>query len=90
MFFRFAAAIGLLTAIALAAISIEKQNLSLKRQISLQHYRLQLLQEQRARLVLQTQRLGAPPRLMKEWERGAVRLEAAALEPAREPAKKKR
>lgn len=69
MFFRFAAAIGLMTATALAAVAIEKQNLSLKRAISLQHYQLELLQEKRCRLVLETQRLGSPLRLLEETER---------------------
>ncbi|HWL08612.1 MAG TPA: hypothetical protein VNQ76_09415 [Planctomicrobium sp.] len=69
MFFRFAAAIGLMTATALAAIAIEKQNLSLKRAISLQHYQLDLLQEKRCRLVLETQQLGSPLRLLEEAER---------------------
>lgn len=81
MFFRFAAALGLLTSIALVAIAIEKQNLSLKRSISLQHYQLQILDEQRCRLILQTQQLGAPPRLMEEWERGDVKLEPAPRVP---------
>jgi hypothetical protein len=77
MFFRFAAAIGLITAIGLAAIAIEKQNLSLKREISSQHYQLQIQQEKYSRLVLETQQLAAPPRLMEEWERGEIRLQPA-------------
>ena len=66
MFFRFAAALGLLTALSLAAITVEKQNLSCKRTISLQHYQLQALRERRCRLVLETQQLGAPLKLLKE------------------------
>ncbi len=69
MFLRFAAAIGLLTAIALAAIAVEKQNLSLKRAISLQHYQLEAMQEQHCRLVLETQQLSSPTRLLPELER---------------------
>jgi len=66
MFFRFAAAIGLATAIGLMVIAIEKQHLRLKQAISLQHYQLDLLREQHSRLVLKTQRLAAPPRLAEE------------------------
>lgn len=68
MFLRFAAAIGLTTAIGLMGISIEKQNLSIKRKISLQHYQMEILREQRSRLVLKTERLGSPVRLAEEWE----------------------
>lgn len=68
MFLRFTAAIGLTTAIGLTVISIEKQNLSLKRKISLQHYQLEILREQRSRLFLETQRLGSPLRLAEEWD----------------------
>ena len=66
MYFRFAAALVVVTAVALAAIGIQKQILSLKRSISLQHYNLQILEEKRARLTLKTQQLGAPLRLEKE------------------------
>ena len=75
MFFRLAAAIGILTAIALAAIALEKQNLSLKRSISLQHYQLQRLQEKRCRLVLRTEELASPARLLESWEARPVDLE---------------
>jgi len=68
MFLRFAAAIGLITAIGLMTIAIEKQNLSLKRAISLQHYQIEVLREQKWRLALESQQLGALPRLQEEWE----------------------
>jgi len=68
MFLRFAAAIGLMTAIGLMAIAIEKQNLSVKRAISLQYYQMDVLREQRCRLVYQTQQLAAPHRLFQERE----------------------
>ncbi len=48
-------------------IALEKQKLSLKRSISAQHYQLHDLDEQRAQLFLKTQQLGAPPRLLREW-----------------------
>jgi hypothetical protein len=75
MFFRFAAAIGLITAIGLAAIAIEKQNLSLKREISRQHYDLEIQQEKNSRLVLETQQLAAPSRLMDEWQNADLRFQ---------------
>lgn len=68
MFFRIAAAIGLVTAIGLMLIAIEKQNLALKQAISLQHYQLDVLREQHCRLTLKTQRLSAPLRLVEELQ----------------------
>jgi hypothetical protein len=68
MFLRFAAAIGLLTAISLAAIAVEKQNLSLKRIISLQHYQFELLREKRSRQILQAERFGGPLNLLQATE----------------------
>ena len=67
MFFRIAAGIGLVTAIGLMLIAIEKQNLSLKQAISLQHYQLDALREQNCRLTLKTQQLAAPSRLAEEF-----------------------
>jgi len=71
MFFRIAAAIGLATAVGLMVIAIEKQNLMLRRAISLQHYQLDILHEQQCRLILKTQQLAALPRLAREWEQAA-------------------
>lgn len=68
MLFRFLASLILLTGISIIGITLEKQNLAMKREISLQHYELHHLQEQRSRLFLETQQLGAPPRLLREWK----------------------
>lgn len=65
MYFRFATAIALLTAISLVGIAMDKQVLALKRAISLQHYQLDILREQEARLRLDVQRLEAPLRLQQ-------------------------
>lgn len=65
MYFRFTMAIVLLTAIAVVGIGVQKQNLALKRKISLQQYQLEVLREEKARLRLEVQRLRAPERL---WE----------------------
>ena len=69
MFFRVGAAILIVTIVSLLAITLEKRHLELKRAISLQHDMLQILEEKRARLILSTQTLGAPPRLLEERER---------------------
>lgn len=75
MFFRFGAAVVLVVLIALLGIAIEKRNLSLRRSISLQDYRREQFLEQRARLRLQTEQLGAPGRLLDEVEAGRIPLE---------------
>ncbi|REJ84431.1 MAG: hypothetical protein DWQ34_19875 [Planctomycetota bacterium] len=77
MFFRFGAALVLVILIALLGIAIEKRNLALRRSISLQDYRREQLLEQRARLRLETEQLGAPGRLLDEVEAGRLPLEVA-------------
>ncbi len=69
MFFRFCAAIGLVVLIAAAGIAVQKRLLDMKREQTLQVYRLEQLQEKYARLKLRTQELGAPSRLMESLER---------------------
>ncbi len=87
MYFRFTVAIALLTAIAVIGISVQKQNLALKRHISLQQYQLELLREEEARLRLDVQRLQAPERLQQLERRiGAPQDNAhAALAPGAVP-----
>ena len=63
MYFRFGAAIVLLVVVSLAGIALEKRALSLKRAISLQHYRQQQLVEQRAQLRARVESLGSPATL---------------------------
>jgi len=48
MFFRFGAALVLVVLISLAGTALEKRNLELKRVVSRQSYRLEILQEQHA------------------------------------------
>ncbi len=60
LLFRFAAALLLILAISLVGIRVEKDELALKRSISLQHYRLQQLLEERARLRVRMHSLTAP------------------------------
>lgn len=83
MFFRFCAALSLVVLIAAAGIAVEKQLLDMKRQQTLQVYRMEQLEERYARLKLRTQELGAPSRLMEslahaEAERAARRRSTAA------------
>src|SRR5262249_15197663 len=76
MFFRFGTALVLAVLISLAGTALEKRNLALKRAVSRQHSRLEILLEQHASNRVLAQQLGAPARLVDEL--GA----AAAAEPA--------
>lgn len=80
MFFRFGSAVVLVVSISLTGIALEKQNLELRRRVSRQHYQLDALLEQHARLRLQTQELGAPVRVIQSLENGD--LEQTGPEPA--------
>jgi hypothetical protein len=64
MFFRFASALGLVVAISLAGTALEKRNLELKRVVSRQKYRLEILLEQHAANRVLAHQLGAPHRLI--------------------------
>ena len=77
MFFRFGAALVLVVIVSLLGIALEKRVLSLKRMISLQHYRFDQLQEERTGLGVRCQQLGAPSRLIQAVEGGVVELELA-------------
>jgi len=63
MFFRFGAALLLVVIVALSGTALETQNLALKRSLSQQQYRMEVLLETQTRLRLETQRLGAPAKL---------------------------
>ena len=77
MFFRFGTALVLVVIVSLLGIALEKRILSLKRTISLQHYRFEQLHEQRAHLRVRSEQLGAPGRLIDAIEAGVVELELA-------------
>ena len=68
MFFRFGSALILVVVTLLLGILVEKQNLSLRREISRQHYRMDVLQEEHARLRLRSQQLAAIERLFATIE----------------------
>lgn len=65
MFFRFGSALCLVVVIALAGIAIEKHNLDLRRDISRQHFQMDILKEEHNRLRLRSQRLAAVDRLFE-------------------------
>ena len=68
MFFRFGSALILVVVTSLLGIFVEKQNLTLRREISRQHYRMDVLQEEHARLRLRSQQLAAVERLFDTIE----------------------
>jgi hypothetical protein len=76
MFFRFGGAIVLTVLISLSGIALEKRILVLRRAVSHQAFRLDVLLEEHASLRLRTQQLGAPARLMKALERGDDKVSA--------------
>lgn len=75
MIFRFGAAIALVVLTSLIGVALEKRMLELRREISRQYYRSELLLERHAKLRLLTQRLGAPTRVMDSIERNKTKLE---------------
>jgi len=66
MFFRFGSALLLIVLISLAGTALEKRNLELKRVVSRQRYRLDILLEQHAANRVLAQQLGAPSRLVDQ------------------------
>lgn len=91
MFFRFGAALFLVVLISLIGTMLEKRNLELKRAVTRQHYRTQVLEEQRVACRITAQQLGAPARLIDDLD--PELLAPAAPEPAgrrAQPAKGRR
>jgi hypothetical protein len=74
MFFRFGSAIVLVVLISLAGVAIEKRNLELRREVSRQHYRMDVLFDTHAKLRLRSQELGAPVRMIDALEEGRLEL----------------
>jgi hypothetical protein len=73
MFYRFGGALVLLVIIALGGIAIEKRNLTLRRAVSHQKFRQEVLMEEHAVHRLKAQQLGAPSRLMDDLEEAEMR-----------------
>lgn len=70
MFFRFGSAVALVVLISVIGTALEKENLALRRRLSHQHYRTEVLLEENSRLRLEAQQIGAPARLIDSLERG--------------------
>jgi len=75
MFFRFGSTLFLVVLVSLAGIALEKQNLALRREVSRQSYRMDVLLDEHSRLRLTAQRLGAPIRLIDPLEHGEFDLQ---------------
>jgi hypothetical protein len=88
MFFRFGSAVVLVVLVSLAGVALEKSNLELRREVSRQQYRTEVLLEAHAKLRLRTQQLGAPVRLIEPLEQGKLKLQQpkkSAETPPRSP-----
>lgn len=69
---RFLCALALVVLVAIIGTRLEKRNRELSRQISLQHYRLRVLERDYARARLKAQRQGAPSRVLDRVESGVA------------------
>lgn len=74
MFFRFGSAVVLVVVISLCGVALEKSNLTYRSSLTRQHYQLDALREQHARLRARTQSLGAPSRMIDAIEDGRLEL----------------
>jgi hypothetical protein len=68
MYFRFGAALVLAVLVAVSGIAIEKRCLMMRRALSREHYRYEVVRDLHARQHLLTQQLGAPARLFEALE----------------------
>lgn len=75
MYFRFGSALVMVVLVSLAGIALEKRNLGLRRDVSRQHFRMDVLRDTHAKLRLKTQQLGAPARVIESLENGTLELE---------------
>src|SRR5947207_1300526 len=94
MFFRFGSALVLVVLLSLAGTALEKRNLELRRVVSRQQYRLEILLEKHAAHRVLAQQLGAPSRLVDKIDEEPVAQEkplppAKAASPAAHKARHK-
>jgi hypothetical protein len=75
MFFRFGSALVLVVIVSMAGVALEKRTLELRRNVSRQHYQMDLLHDAYSRARLRTQQLGAPERVIDALEAGELELE---------------
>ena len=71
MFFRFGSALVLVVLISLAGVALEKKNLELRRAITRQRYRMDVMRDLHAQIRLETQRLASPANTIDSIERSA-------------------
>jgi len=81
VFFRFSSAVILIVLVSLAGVAIEKRNLEIRRALSRQQYRTDVLLESYARLRLTTQQMADPGRLFQALERGDLRVDKSTSLP---------
>ncbi len=72
MYFRFLCCVALIVLIALSGVALEKKTLETRRNISQQHYRMEILRESHAKMRLRVQELGAPQKLIESVEKGEL------------------
>lgn len=72
MFFRFLCCVALIVLISVAGVALEKETLETRRNISKQHYRMEVLRESFAKMRLRVQELGAPEKLIESVEKGEI------------------
>jgi hypothetical protein len=68
MFFRFISAIVLVVLVSMAGVVIEKRMLDLRREVSRQQYRTEILLDQYTALRLKTQQLSSPDRMLETMQ----------------------
>ena len=68
MFFRFISAIALVVLVSMGGVVIEKRMLDLRRKVSRQQYRTEILLDRYTALRLKTQRLSSPDRMLETME----------------------
>src|SRR5262245_41001842 len=92
MFFRFGTALALVVLISLVGTALEKRSLELKRGVSRQRYRLDILEAQYARSRVLAEQQGAPARLMDRVEAEPAPMEQPAkpAQGGRKPGRTKR
>ncbi len=89
MYFRFASTICLVVVVSLIGVGLEKETLSLRREVSRQHFRTDILGENRAKLRWECEQLGAPQRLIEQLPPENSDAEKSDQDPSSKDASKK-
>lgn len=74
MLFRFVCALLLVVLTSLAGVALESRSLEVRRQLTRQHFRSEVLLESYAALRWRTEQLGAPGRLIEAIQQGRLEL----------------